>query len=99
MITKKKVGRLTKFGRTIHSKKCDYSSVKRLLKKFRETGSTDRRNGLGQPRTVSTEEKMDLTGRTAPYAFSNKKNHRTSRNQSVIDTENGEKNTLNSSSA
>ena len=38
----------------------DYSYVKRLLKKFRETGSTDRRHGSRHPRTVSTEENIDL---------------------------------------
>ena len=41
-------------------KKYDYSSVKRLLKKFRETGSMDRGHGSGRPRTVSTGENMDL---------------------------------------
>ena len=30
------------------------------MKKFRETGSTDRRHGSGRPRAVSTEENMDL---------------------------------------
>ena len=38
------------------SKKWDYYSVKRLMKKFRETGSMDRGHGSGRPRTVSTEE-------------------------------------------
>ena len=42
------------------SKKWGYSSVKYILKKFRETGSVDRRHGSGQPRTVSTKENMGL---------------------------------------
>ena len=40
--------------------KLDYSPVKLLLKKIRETGSMDKRHGLGWCRTVSTEENMDL---------------------------------------
>ena len=42
------------------SKKWEYSSVKPLLKKFRETDSVDRRHGSGWPRTFCTEENMDL---------------------------------------
>ena len=42
------------------SKKWDYSSVKRLLKTFRETGSMNRRQGSGQPKTFFMEENMDL---------------------------------------
>ena len=42
------------------SKKWDYSSIKRPLKKFRETGSIDRRHGSGQPRTVPTKQNKDL---------------------------------------
>ena len=44
------------------SKKSDFSSVKCLTKKFRETCSMDRRHGSGQPRTVSMEENMDFIG-------------------------------------
>ena len=40
-----------------------------------------------------------LTGRVVPYTCNTKKNCRTNRNQWVINTENGEKETLNSSSA
>ena len=40
------------------SKKLDYSSVKCLLKKFREISSTG--HSSGHPRTVSTEENMYL---------------------------------------
>ena len=60
MIIKKKASRLTKSVRTIQPKKYDYSSVKCLLKQFRETGSMDRRHGSGQPRTVSKDKNMDL---------------------------------------
>ena len=43
------------------SKKWDYSSVKRLLKKkISETGSMDRIHGSGRPRIVSTEDNKDL---------------------------------------
>ena len=60
MITKKKAGWITNFGRTIHPKKWDYSSVKRLFKKFKENGLMDRRHGSGHPRTVSMEENVEL---------------------------------------
>ena len=42
------------------SKKWCYSSIKRILQKFRETGSMKRKHGSGRPTTVSTEENMDL---------------------------------------
>ena len=35
------------------------SSVRRLLKKYQETGSTDRRPGSGRPKTATTEENED----------------------------------------
>ena len=60
MITKKNPGRVKKIGKNHPSKKWDYSSVKRLLKKFKETGFMDRRYGSGQPRTVFMKEEMDL---------------------------------------
>ena len=63
----------------------------------------DSKHGSGQPRTVfhgrkhGFQRKVDLlTGRVA---FSTKKNRQTNRNQSIINTENGEKNSLNSSRA
>ena len=49
-----------KIGKNHPSKKWDYSSVKHLLEKFRDTGSMGRRHGSGRPRTVSTEENIDL---------------------------------------
>ena len=34
--------------------------MRRLIKKIKETGSTDRRPGSGRPTTICTEENMDL---------------------------------------
>ena len=45
MITKKKSGQLIKFRKVTYTKKGDYFSVKRLLKKVRKTGSMNRRHG------------------------------------------------------
>ena len=59
MIMKKKASWLRKFGRTIHTK-IGFFLIKRLLKKSREAGSMDRRHCSGSPRTVSTEENIDL---------------------------------------
>ena len=56
---KKKASRLRKFGRTIHTK-IGLFLVKCLLEKFKETGSMDRIHCSGRPRTVSTEENIDL---------------------------------------
>ena len=36
--------------------------MKRLLKKFRQVGSINKRHGSGQPRNVFLEENMDLIG-------------------------------------
>ena len=58
MITNKKADRLTKFGRIIHPKNGIILLLSNLLKKLRKTGSIDRRNGSGRPRTVSTEADM-----------------------------------------
>ena len=80
MISKKKAGRLTKFGRIIHQK--NKKKSQKLVQWIEDKAK-------GQPRTVSTEENMDLIA--APYAFSTKNNRQTNRNQSVINTENGEK--------
>lgn len=38
----------------------DYSSVKRLLKRFRETGTMDRLKGSGRPRSAVTEENEEI---------------------------------------
>ena len=49
-----------KIWKSHSSKIWDYSSVKRLLQKFGETGSMDRGHDSWQSRTVSMEENMDL---------------------------------------
>ena len=41
------------------SKNWHYSSVKGVVKKIRETGTTDRRPGSGRPPTAVTEENTD----------------------------------------
>ena len=41
-------------------KKWNYSSVKRLIKKFKEDGNMDRRKGSGRPRSARTEENERL---------------------------------------
>ena len=112
MITKKKAGWITNFGRTIHPKKWDYSSVKRLFKKFKENGSMDRRHGSGHPRTVSMEENLELIKEFAcsqeewPHTYlpPSKITEQTGISQSLIQRiKKGEKNlkkeTLNRSSA
>jgi len=35
------------------------SSISRLLKKFRETGTEDKRQGSGRPRSARTDENID----------------------------------------
>ena len=49
-----------KIWQTHKSKNWAYSSVKRLLQKYKKTGSMNRKPGSGRPRTVTTEENMDL---------------------------------------
>ena len=38
-----------------------YTSVKLLLKRFKDSGATNRKKGSGQPRSVTSEENTDLT--------------------------------------
>ena len=49
-----------KIGKNHPSKKWNYSSVKHLLEKFRDTDSMGRRHGSGRPRTVFAEENTYL---------------------------------------
>ena len=42
------------------SKNWTYASVKRLLKRFKDSGTIDRKEGSGRPRSVTTEENTDL---------------------------------------
>ena len=37
-----------------------YTSVKRLLKRFKDSGTMNRKESSGQPRSVTTEENTDL---------------------------------------
>ena len=42
------------------SKNWTYTSVKRLLKRFKDSGTMNRKEGSGRPRSVTTEENTDL---------------------------------------
>ena len=37
-----------------------YTSVKRVLKRFKDSGTINRKEGSGRPRSVTTEENTDL---------------------------------------
>ena len=41
-------------------KKWTYTSIKRLLKRFKDSGTINRKEGSGRPRSVTTEENNDL---------------------------------------
>ena len=43
-----------------NSKGWDYSSVNRLIKKYKKTGSIDRVKGSGRPKSATTEENCEL---------------------------------------
>ena len=57
---KKKGGLRIKFGKTIHRKTVTYTSVKRLLKRFKDSGTMNRKEGSGRPRSVTVEENTNL---------------------------------------
>ena len=59
MIMKKKDGLRMKFGKTIHRK--TYLSIKRLLKCFKDSGTMNKKEDSGRPRSVAIEENTDLT--------------------------------------
>ena len=42
------------------SKNWTYTSVKRLLKRFKDSDTMNRKEGSGRPRSVTTEESTDL---------------------------------------
>ena len=42
------------------SKNWNYTSFKRLLKRFKDSGTMNRKEGSDQPRSVTTKEKTDL---------------------------------------
>ena len=60
MIMKKKGGLHIKFGKTIQRKSWTYTSVKRRLKRFKDSGTMNTKEGSGWPRSVTTEENTDL---------------------------------------
>ena len=60
MITNKKAGWLTNIWKSHLSGKWDYSSIKYLLKKFRETFSMGRTYGSEWISIVYMKENMDL---------------------------------------
>ena len=49
-----------KTWKELSSKNWTYTSVKRLLKCFKESGIMNRKEGSGRPRSVTTEESTDL---------------------------------------
>ena len=99
MITKKKAGRLTKFGRIIHLENGIIpllSAYEKKSEKLVHTGST--RHGSGWPRTVSMEENMNLVEELVCSQKERLNTHlaptkiaKKNRNQSFINAENGEK--------
>ena len=58
-VMKKKGVLCIKFGKTNH-RKTGLTYVKRLLKRFKDTGTMNRKKGSGRPRSVTTEENTDL---------------------------------------
>ena len=59
-LQRKKLVGIQNFEEPSISKEWNYTSVKHLLKIFREIGSMDRRHGSGQPRTISLKGNLDL---------------------------------------
>ena len=58
---KKKGGLRIKLGKTFHRKTgLTHTSVKRLLKGFKESGIMNRKEGSGRPRLVTREENTDF---------------------------------------
>ena len=49
-----------KFWKDHSSKSWTYTSVKRLLKCFKDSGTMNRKEGFSQPRSVTTEEGTNL---------------------------------------
>ena len=59
MIMKRKGGLHIKFGKTIHRKN-GLTHPQKDLKRFKDSGTMNRKEGSGQPRSVTTEENTDL---------------------------------------
>jgi len=60
--------------RTMTGKGWTISSINRLLKKFRDTGTVDRRQGNGRPRSARTDENIDQVN---DMVLSQENQHRT----------------------
>ena len=56
---KRKGGLHIKFGKTIHRKN-GLTHPQKDLKRFKDSGTMNRKEGSGQPRSVTTEENTDL---------------------------------------
>ena len=56
MISKRKAGLLTGFGRSTQQKDWDRRSVQRLVNRFELTGTMSRQQGSGRPVTATTED-------------------------------------------
>ena len=59
MIMKRKGGLHIKFGKTIHRKN-GLTHPQKDLKRFKDSGTMNRKEGSGKPRSVTTEENTDL---------------------------------------
>ena len=55
-----KRGSAHKIWKDHSSKNWTYTSVERLLKRFKDSGTMNRKDGSGRPRSVTTEENTDL---------------------------------------
>ena len=60
MIMKKKGGLHIKFGKDHSSKNLTYTSVKRLLKRFKDSGTMNGKESSRRPWSATTEENTDL---------------------------------------
>ena len=88
MAMKRKTGRFTKFGRTIHPKNvivpllnAYWKNLEKLVQWIEDLVQVGR---FLQKKNMGLIKSCLLTGRAKPYAFSTKKNCQTNRNQSVI---------------
>ena len=72
------------------SKNWTYSSVKRLLKRFKDSGTMNKKEGSGRPRSMTTEKNTDLieelicSQEEAPHTSGTSSNCRTNWNQSFV---------------
>ena len=55
-----KVWSVYKIWKDHSSKNWTYTSVRRFLKRFKDSGTMNRKEGSAQPRSVTTEENTDL---------------------------------------